>query len=801
MTISAAGKLPAHLASRKLKTSIENQFSRAESWLPDRDGTPPRTAIAGAAGLGKTTATLESIASPAWKNRRTLFLVPTLDLADELAIKARSMGIPTLVIRGRSQPDPTTTGQAKMCVKSDMADAVAALSGSVSQSLCYKKATEIGKEDLQCPFYTTCSYIRQEREAKNFRGLLIASHNYLHIPMDILSEKKLDMVIIDESFWQTLLKKSNVLIDRFLNFRAPGAKGYTSKSRKLQAELDRDQEADAYEFRCIQEKVEAAIRPLLKTKTPLRIGDLTRAGLTAADCKFATAIEYSRLSDLDVHPGMSEELQRQKIAAATDREVFKFARVWKLFAAEIESGRDEFYSLDLLHDTPNQKTGLRENVLSMQWSDEARFQNVPLLIIDADADRQILDRFYPGIEVEKIDAQIGSNVNIRQVADRTGSMTAFRNQANQDRAFNAALNISDFCHDQFADDPSARPLVVVQKQVRDAWLETGKLERAPFEIEHFGNLRGKDGWKHTCALTIFGRIEPSPAELESMARAIWYRQPETFEFLPIDEAGRVPALPRTAARLTDRAGTHAEVMTGYHPDPRINSVLLQIREAEVHQAIARARLIFRDPARPCIVTICTNVPLAIEVDELTTWDDIIPDRFDQMRLRGFIPDVSVDCAAAYPDLFSTPAAVRKARERAGVEVPSECVTLSNMTLLNRLCHTFGMVRVEFRIQGNRKRRGGFLRLAPGETEVEAAGRIAAILPGISNFAIVGDLPALCHDEDQAASMAEDLDAQVVEIEAEGLDVWWRPLPRRTWSIARSLYKPSTPRAVIFHPPD
>ena len=174
MTISMAGKLPAHLASSRLKTSIQNQFSKAENWLRDREGIPPRSAIAGAAGLGKTTEALERIVSPTWQKRRTLFLVPTLDLADELAGKAREIGIPTLVIRGRSQPDPVTTGQSKMCAKSDMAEAVAALSGSISQSLCYKKATEIGKDDTQCPFYETCSYIRQEREAKNFKGLLIA---------------------------------------------------------------------------------------------------------------------------------------------------------------------------------------------------------------------------------------------------------------------------------------------------------------------------------------------------------------------------------------------------------------------------------------------------------------------------------------------------------------------------------------------------------------------------------------------------------------------------------------------------
>jgi hypothetical protein len=54
----------------------------------------------------------------------------------------------------------------------------------------------------------------------------------------------------------------------------------------------------------------------------------------------------------------------------------------------------------------------------------------------------------------------------------------------------------------------------------------------------------------------------------------------------------------------------------------------------------------------------TNVVLPIEVDEVTTWEQIQPGMAQIMRARGAVPLGYVDMATAYPDLFPTADAAR-----------------------------------------------------------------------------------------------------------------------------------------------
>lgn len=93
-------------ATTALHSAVIRHLDDAAAWLglseEDREGkTPPRLAIAGEAGLGKTDAILRALARPEWKARRTLYLVPSIDLADELRDRAKAMGIDARVIRGR----------------------------------------------------------------------------------------------------------------------------------------------------------------------------------------------------------------------------------------------------------------------------------------------------------------------------------------------------------------------------------------------------------------------------------------------------------------------------------------------------------------------------------------------------------------------------------------------------------------------------------------------------------------------------------------------------------------------------
>jgi hypothetical protein len=56
-----------------------------------------------------------------------------------------------------------------------------------------------------------------------------------------------------------------------------------------------------------------------------------------------------------------------------------------------------------------------------------------------------------------------------------------------------------------------------------------------------------------------------------------------------------------------------------HPDPRVQAVVEQPREAEMLQAIDRLRLIHTEK-RKTVYILC-SVPLDIPVDELVTWNN------------------------------------------------------------------------------------------------------------------------------------------------------------------------------------
>jgi hypothetical protein len=95
----------------------------------------------------------------------------------------------------------------------------------------------------------------------------------------------------------------------------------------------------------------------------------------------------------------------------------------------------------------------------------------------------------------------------------------------------------------------------------------------------------------------------------------------------------------------------------------VERVRWQICEGELIQNFARPRPIRRGADRPVEILILTNVPLALPVDHLTTWDELVPDRLEVVGARGVVLDNNADLARAYPDLFKDTEAAKNARRR------------------------------------------------------------------------------------------------------------------------------------------
>jgi hypothetical protein len=100
-----------------------------------------------------------------------------------------------------------------------------------------------------------------------------------------------------------------------------------------------------------------------------------------------------------------------------------------------------------------------------------------------------------------------------------------------------------------------------------------------------------------------------------------------------------------------------------HPDARVEAVRWSICEGELIQAIGRGRGVNRTEANPLQIDILTNVCLPVVVDVVTTWQDIQPDALDIMCAAGAVPVAYRDMAEAYPGLFPSAEAARKAIRR------------------------------------------------------------------------------------------------------------------------------------------
>jgi hypothetical protein len=101
-----------------------------------------------------------------------------------------------------------------------------------------------------------------------------------------------------------------------------------------------------------------------------------------------------------------------------------------------------------------------------------------------------------------------------------------------------------------------------------------------------------------------------------------------------------------------------------HPDPRVQAVVEQGREAEMLQAIDRLRLIHNEK-RKTVYILC-SIPLDIPVDELVTWKQLIGDRRISDALAecderewDALPLAQKQLCRLFPELWASPKAVER----------------------------------------------------------------------------------------------------------------------------------------------
>ena len=102
-------------------------------------------------------------------------------------------------------------------------------------------------------------------------------------------------------------------------------------------------------------------------------------------------------------------------------------------------------------------------------------------------------------------------------------------------------------------------------------------------------------------MIVVGRHQPPILEIEALGRALYYDRLEPLILLQTDQDER--RLLWSERRGYRMRGGRADVEVETHPDPEMQALLEQLREAEMVQAVDRLRLIHNDtPKRVVIVS-------------------------------------------------------------------------------------------------------------------------------------------------------------------------------------------------------
>jgi hypothetical protein len=312
-------------------------------------------------------------------------------------------------------------------------------------------------------------------------------------------------------------------------------------------------------------------------------------------------------------------------------------------------------------------------------------EEVPVLMLDATADKQIISRFFDAdIDLARID--IEQKVNVTQVYDRTGSNYFWQQTTAPIDELVAVLNAwAEF---------GEKPLCVGSKSLIQRLEDRGGLHSS-VQLMNFVALRGSNAATDCTVIFITGRNEPPPIEVDHKARGLFWDDSEPLshdvgknENLPLSLRGFLSGL--------DNPKQNVGVLTRTFSDSRVEAVHQQIREAESVQAIARLRLVHSP--RPKRVFLLSNVPLEMQVDAFVQMNDLMPDQLEYELIKtGNMPLTPLGLVTMRPDLAANAEVARKKLKRSKLSGTTNLVALPSL-------RRFGVVKVTFKA----KQEGGRL---------------------------------------------------------------------------------------------
>ena len=466
-------------ASATLRLTVANFVEQGLAY--DGKGKPPRDAIAGGVGLGKTTITLQMLAQMA-QGRTVHYYAPTLELGAEVVSKAQAHGLDAVLVRGREANKKDPARWPALCLKDDVASTLGGLGRNVWESLC-RKEDDFGNVTT-CEYFHGCAYVHQ---FDNLDGrLIVLAHEYLTLPKMLIAKPAL--VVVDERFHTTLIgKPSSLPLERVTAQRVPPKDG--GHFRQLSADARR------------------AVQAIESGKTMAEIG------LTPERLREMARDEERMAEPPTIWPDMPYAEQRSRAQRLAEIEAFRLAKLWRVLAQD----NDRVSQRVVIARGIEWKGERADRVFIHKAKALAIPKGLPVLLLDADHDPLIGAATLPTKRRTVIQPRL--NAEVIQVWDTACSKTKLLDTATR-RDQVLALARQEAAQGR-------RVLIGIYKPVAD--LLRAALDEQPnpsIDVAHFGAIRGLDGWKDFDTVIVAGREQLRPTDAENKARALFGADPE-----------------------------------------------------------------------------------------------------------------------------------------------------------------------------------------------------------------------------------------------------------------------------------
>jgi putative DNA primase/helicase len=578
------------------------------------------------------------------QDRALIFLVPRHDLGGEIVARIAEAhpGQPIAVWRGMDADDPEQPGKT-MCLDPELSSAAGA-AGLAKSDVC-----------VACPLNTSCGYQRQRKQRAD---IWIGAHNlaFHSKPQPIRGAA---VAVIDEGFWSAAIagqdgRPPQLALSALDDDRTGSVTGIARDRliylRRCAARALREHEAggllrtafEAEYFTAESAREWVKLEWQMQPKAAFPEG-MDRAAIMSA-LQDAAGSGFTRL-----RPMLARYVAELLEGTAT-------RSVNATFAPDADLGRDQGSG-------PAVQFAWREDFA--EWIADA-----PKLFLDATTAPEVLRAWSPDMDVETIEIS-APRQRVRQAIGKEFGRAFFdQNPGNVSR-------LADLVLVELAEASGGDVLVIAQARVKALLLQElagtrqlveateGDPEKnviltmrggARLHLAHHGAITGMNRWQDVARMLVVGRPAVNRLDGERLGEIIRGGPVERVQ------AGNRAHWQRTKAgvRMADGAGVAIE--QPHHPDPLVEALRWSITEGSVLQAIGRARGVRRTD--PVAVTILGNLALPLTVAEVTTWDELLPDRLmvaaAEAALTGKpLPLAPADMATARPDLWPTPKAAER----------------------------------------------------------------------------------------------------------------------------------------------